>query len=159
MYGDCLTVSLEFHRAVVRARGCLVSGITESAIRRGVRWGFALASLILALGCSDSNGPGERSVAGDWRGSFTDAGITVTIDLDLAQSGQTVSGTALATFSVAQLPPQSYPVTGTYAAPQVALTLEQTGADAVFTGTVSGNSMTGTLTDGQSATALTFTRQ
>jgi len=119
--------------------------------------GVFSAALFLSLGCSDSTGPKLAAVAGVWaysttnvQGSGANCSSTGTI-LTLTQSGATFSGTyAGGTLTcttplgpVVQQIPTGVVANGTVSESAVSFNFDT--SDWTNTGSISGNTMTGTL--------------
>ena len=111
---------------------------------------MSATSVVFLAGCggwSDSGGGTPANVAGTWTGARTSGNLTPSVKLILAQSGSSVSGTYIAT-------PVSggIPVSGTVDGNSVAVSGSTVAFGVPFTVTietsVSGESMTGTETDG-----------
>ena len=106
--------------------------------------GFLAAVSVLALAAcgGDSTSP-HASATGTWNGTMTSSDVAgTTLRLVLVENGGTVTGSG--SFGGANVPVQ-VTVTGTFASPQLALTLDEGGLHppAALTGTVNGNTLTG----------------
>lgn len=118
---------------------------------------LAIAALV-ACGGGDKGTAPVPTVVGSWAGSFPISTTqNATLSFVLTQTGGAVSGTGQIASGTTTIP---LTITGTFAAPSLALTMNATGySSSSFAGTVSGTSMTGTLNgSGFSNQAVTLTR-
>lgn len=123
-------------------------------MRRIARW-TALACLTLCLtiiGCDKATEP-TPVITGSWSGS----GGGISMNLSLSQSAGSVTGNGSMSSSGGAI---ALTTTGTFTNPNFSLTLKSPGYEDVnFSGTVSGNSMTGVMNgSGFNQVGMTLTR-
>lgn len=117
------------------------------------------ALTLLAAGCGgDSGTEPKQTITGTWNGTITGSAGSGTMSLTLTQSGTQVTGAGSLS---APLGSAAITASGTFSAPTLSLNLSATGFQSInFTGTVNGNSMTGTMNgSGFQNYGVTLTRQ
>jgi len=108
------------------------------------------AFLFAIAGCLDGDGDGAPAdITGTWAGTMTYQGQSTAATVTAVQTGTTVDGT----FDVAGL--GSTPFTGTYENGTLTVTVNETAVVITFT----GNTATGTATDGADVYTLELTKQ
>lgn len=121
--------------------------------KSSVRHLLVLLSAISALSCSSTNTSGPN-VSGSWSG----ATATISLDMNLTQAGQAVSGSGSL---VVDSSAYGVSISGSLIDSTVALTLTAGGYQPVaYSATLSGTKMSGSLSgSGFPGSSLTVTRQ